>query len=199
MKSVLISIQPYWVFLIIARLMGWNIPQEKTVEVRKDYPKASDWDKRVHIYCSKSKKSFNRIPKQYQPLMAKLLGKVIGEFVCDRLDVTYPILIPNTDVALYTNEWVLGSKVEDACLALKDISEYGKGKPLYGWHISDLKIYDKPKELGEFKSVKIIRGYHRKDEPKTTGINIERLVHSGRVRVRYLNRPPQSRCYIEKL
>ncbi len=39
MKSVLISIQPYWVFLIIARLMGWNIPQEKTVEVRKDYPK----------------------------------------------------------------------------------------------------------------------------------------------------------------
>jgi len=37
MKSVLISIQPYWVFLIIARLMGWNIPQEKTVEVRKDY------------------------------------------------------------------------------------------------------------------------------------------------------------------
>ncbi len=41
MKSVLISIQPYWVFLIIARLMGWNIPQEKTVEVRKDYPPAA--------------------------------------------------------------------------------------------------------------------------------------------------------------
>lgn len=63
MKSVLIAIQPYYVFLIIARLMGWSLQQEKTVEVRKDYPKASDWNKVTHIYCSKNRKSFNRIPK----------------------------------------------------------------------------------------------------------------------------------------
>ncbi len=31
MKVVLISIQPYYVFLIIARAMGWKIDQEKTV------------------------------------------------------------------------------------------------------------------------------------------------------------------------
>ena len=178
MKSVLISIQPYWVFLIIARLMGWNIPQEKTVEVRKDYPKASDWDRVTHIYCSKNRKSFNRIPKEYQPFMEKFLGKVIGEFVCDRLDATYPILIPNTDEALYTNEWVLGSKVEDTCLTLKDISEYGKGKPLYGWHISDLKIYDKPKGLGEFFTRKVF-----------INIYIDKQI----------TRPPQSWCYVEEL
>lgn len=196
MKSVLISIQPYWVFLIIARLMGWNIPQEKTVEVRKDYPKDKAWNKRVHIYCSKSRKSFNRIPKEYQPLMEKLLGKVIGSFVCDKVE-----------------RFTVGSlRCDDiermACLSYSEMLDYFykpnelDGKTVkfgYAWHISDLKIYDKPKELGEFKNVKVIRGYHRKDEPKTTGINIERLVHSGRVRVRYLNRPPQSRCYIEKL
>ena len=61
--------------------MGWNILQEKTVEVRKDFPKDKAWNKRVHIYCSKNRKSFNRIPKQYRPLMEKFLDRVIGEFV----------------------------------------------------------------------------------------------------------------------
>lgn len=69
MKSVLISIQPYWVFLIIARLMGWDIPQEKTIEVRKDFPKDPAWNKRVHIYCSKNKESFDRIPKTMSRLL----------------------------------------------------------------------------------------------------------------------------------
>lgn len=39
-KSVLISIQPYWVFLIIAKTMGWNIDKEKTAEVRKNFLQA---------------------------------------------------------------------------------------------------------------------------------------------------------------
>lgn len=133
-KAVMLSIQPYYVFLIIARLMGWNIPQEKTVEVRKDYPKASDWNKRVHIYCSKNKKSFNRIPKEYQPLMKKFLGMVIGEFVCDGI------------VQLFENF----EDVKRSCLSWEEIQAYAKGKPVYGWHISDLKIYDTPKGLGEF-------------------------------------------------
>lgn len=85
-KSVIISIQPYWVFLIIAKAMGWDIPQEKTIEVRKDFPKDKLWNKVTHIYCGNNRKSFNRIPKQYQPFMKKLLGKVIGEFVCDRIE-----------------------------------------------------------------------------------------------------------------
>ena len=58
MKSVLISIQPYWVFLIIAKTMGWNISEEKTVEVRKNHPQSENWDKVAKIYCSKDKKVF---------------------------------------------------------------------------------------------------------------------------------------------
>ncbi|MBP5781472.1 MAG: hypothetical protein J6X34_09605 [Clostridia bacterium] len=35
----------------------------------------------------------------------------------------------------------------------KDIIDYlGNGKPGYGWHISDLEIYDKPKNLTAFRS-----------------------------------------------
>ncbi len=91
-KSVMISIQPYWVFLIIAKKMGWNVEQEKTIEVRKSHPKGENWDKVAKIYCSKDKKSFNRIPKLYHPLMERFLGKVVGEFVCDKIiDIDYGI------------------------------------------------------------------------------------------------------------
>lgn len=150
MKSVLISIQPYWVFLIIARLMGWNIPQEKTVEVRKDYPKDRAWNKRVHIYCSKNRKSFNRIPKEYQPLMEKLLGKVVGEFVCDRIYKLHHCI--HGVYSLDLNEQNVQENLT-TCLTVGEVYEYGKGKPLFGLHISDLKIYDKPKELGEFHRI----------------------------------------------
>lgn len=157
MKSVLISIQPYYVFLIIARIMGWNIPQNKTVEVRKDFPKDSLWNKITHIYCSKNRKSFNRIPTQYQPLMEKLLGKVIGEFICDKID-TYRYHKGLTrfggDLGLpidtYDNYLIFEGDYTAMCLTYDKLKGYGKDKTLYGWHISDLKIYDKPKELREF-------------------------------------------------
>lgn len=151
-KSVLIAIQPYWVFLIISRYMGWNIPQHKTIEVRKDFPKDSVWNRVVHIYCSKSKKSFNRIPKEYQPLMEKFLGKVFGEFVCDNID-----RIPFEFIQDAYNGDFCGwhdLDLDRMHLHPDDFYEYAKGNNLYGWHISDLKIYDKPKELGEFRNSK---------------------------------------------
>ena len=41
--------------------------------------------------------------------------------------------------------------VQNSALTAKDIKEYANGKEwVYGFHISDLKIYDKPKELSEF-------------------------------------------------
>ncbi len=150
-KSVLIAIQPYWVFLIIAKAMGWNIPQDKTVEVRKGFPKDTAWNKRTHIYCSKNKKSFSRIPKEYQPFMKKFLGKVIGEFVCDNVMRFTKYSgwlsdIQNYDISL--------KHLQETMLSCDELWKYGNGKPLYGWRISDLKIYDKPKELGDFMVLK---------------------------------------------
>lgn len=160
-RSVLVSIQPYCVFLIIARAMGWNTPWQKTVDIRKNFPKAPDWDKRMIIYCSKSKRSFKRIPKEYQPLMAPLLGKVIGEFVCD--DV-YKI----------------------------------KHSTYYSWHISDLKIYDKPKELNEFTKF----GYLPAGGCCVNG-NCKNYIGNGyyeppqcAIDGCFIKRAPQSWCYI---
>lgn len=191
MKSVLISIQPYWVFLIIAKAMGWNIEKEKTVEVRKNYPKANDWDKTVKIYCSKDKKSFAKIPKEYQPLMQQFLGKVIGEFVCDKID--YWQNHYKTDVMHIADMSSL------SCVSIDDLLDYlghyvdmnGVDKKLYAWHISDLVIYDKLKELSVF---------HKTCENELyceSCAMYNNFYDSCGNKALRLNRAPQSWCYVE--
>ena len=182
MKSVLISIQPYWAFLIIAKTMGWNIAKEKTVEVRKNYPKDKDWDKVTKIYCSKDKKSFTKIPKEYQPLMEHFLGKVIGEFVCDKLVwvVAHPSIFAGHDL-------FYKQAIEDACLTQDEVEKYSGGKDVYGWHISDLVIYDKPRELSEF--------FKACDKPKGTDCSV--CIDHRENKCKSIARPPQSWCYVE--
>ena len=145
MKSVLISIQPKWVEKIASG--------EKTIEVRKTRPKIETPFK-VYIYCTKAKEVVD-IGKTFS------WGKeVIGEFVCDRI---YPIQYEeHTHGDYYYNIFdtfnPYTQKVEGLppkhCLTFNELDNYllrGNG---YGWHISDLVIYDKPKELSEFWTIK---------------------------------------------
>ena len=171
MKAVLMSIQPYWVFLIIARKMGWHIDKDKTIEVRKNFPKDQGWSRTVEIYCSKDKKSFSQIPKKYQPLMKKFLGKVIGEFVCDRIAGESETIRGNTG------------------LSVEELQDYCDGKDIYGWHISDLKIYEEPKELGEF--------FHACKQP--SGTDCSKCIDRREKTCYSITRPPQSWCYVEEL
>lgn len=172
MKAVLISIQPKWCEMIASG--------EKTIEVRKTSPKMETPFK-VYVYMTKHKWIFKLLP-----FLKNRFAKVIGEFVCD--DIIVDERGENADVF---------SKY--AQLSLVEQKKYGANKPLFGWHISDLKIYYKPKELGEFKQTKIVRGYHKTDEIKQDGINIERLMHGTRIISKTLTRPPQSWCYVEDL
>ena len=172
MKSILISIQPYWVFLIIAKKMGWNIGKVKTVEVRKNFPKDESWDHIAKIYCSKDKKSFSQIPKEYQPLMEQFLGKVIGEFACDEI---FPIW-----------EGYIGNR-GDACLTFDEIEDYLQGSMGYGWHISDLVIYDKPKSVSDFQ----LACDREKCGKCKRSITHKLSCSAG------LTRPPQSWYYVE--
>ncbi len=178
MKAVLISIQPRYVFLIIARQMGWDIPVEKTVEVRKTYPTSDDWNRKVIIYCSRNMKSFNRIPKEYQPLMRPLLGKVIGEFVCGDVRLNYAGVDGLADVI----------DCKQSCLTAREMIEYSNGKILYNWHISDLVIYDKPKELSEFRQC------HKCEYGPIERCNQHEFSCDGTYKI---TRPPQSWCYVE--
>ena len=147
MKSVLISIKPYYIFLIIAHNMGWNIPNPKTIEVRKSYPKDKQWDHKVLIYCTNDKKSFQQIPKQYQLTMKAFLGKVVGEFVCDDV-YKWRYECDGVDI---DEDTLLETMVE-----WEDINIYAHGKTLYGWNISNLRIYDRLKDLDELRTGKNI-------------------------------------------
>lgn len=65
-------------------------------------------------------------------------GKVIGEFLCDEIiNINGARRIPS-DIARPT------------CLEPAKLHQYLGAAVGYGWHISDLKIYDQPKELNEF-------------------------------------------------
>ena len=187
MRAVLISIQPYWVFLITAKTMGWNIGEEKTVEIRKSCPKNDNWNKTAKIYCTKDKKSLSQIPKEYRPLMERLLGKVVGEFVCDEINSGFLI-----------SPW--GDFIQkQTCLTYEEIQNYGKDKPLFYWHISNLVIYDKPKELSEFYT-KCNEGCEDCDFWKSVRVNADEYdmeCSSSIYGHRPLKRPPQSWCYVE--
>ena len=129
MKSVLISIKPKWVEKIASG--------EKTIEVRKTRPKIETPFK-CYIYMSQGNlKDLG----SYREWIYKNRMKVIGEFVCDIIE-------------LFTEYELLydGNYVEkETRVPTKELLSYkGKNDFLYGWHISDLKIYDKPKELSEF-------------------------------------------------
>ena len=167
MKAVLISIQPKWCELIASG--------KKTVEVRKTKPKL---ETPLKCYIYETNWHDNTYWKNHHK---GRLGKVIGEFVCDKMLESF---LNNND----------GWFVEKGCLTQKEIDEYQGDKAiLYGWHISDLVIYDKPKELREF---------HPYCDGECTGCKylewIEWYQSDTCMKTR-LKRPPQSWCYVEEL
>lgn len=153
MESVIVSINPEWIEKIVRG--------EKTIEVRKSAPKEVPF--KAYIYCTKEKPfiqkiKFGDIAISHTQISKNLYnGKVIGEFICDkvydwecknRFELVGELGLP-TWRASYM---IFVYDLEKICLTYDDLWEYGKGKTLYGWHISDLKIYDKPKELIEFRA-----------------------------------------------
>ena len=128
MKSVLIAIRPQWAEKIVSG--------KKTIEVRKTAPQEVPF--KAYIYCTKEKKQDDIIWAGIFGDRGKWNGRVIGEFICN-----------NASELDYVYYWNNGYEFA-TCLTYRQVADYGKGKTLYGWHISDLKIYDKPKELSEF-------------------------------------------------
>ncbi len=203
-KAVLLPVQPYWVFLIIAKAMGLDYPQEKTVEVRKNYPKSEDWNRIVKLYCSKNKKSLSRIPKEYQPLMKEFLGKVIGEFVCDNIDLYDFEWCDHPEIGISGDggdNWycISDTDLAKACLTITELKIYGQRQNLYGWHISNLKIYDKPKELSNFYN-KHCNYFYNGCCCCTEFCQWQECLQEGAMLcVKSLTRAPQSWCYVEEV
>ena len=191
MKSVLRSVKPYWIYLILTG--------KKTIEVGKNAPKSEDWNKVVEMYCSKDMRSFNRIPEKDREWMRKYLGKVACRFVCDRIDEFYEWQLSPQGKFQEAEQIDLDNFLKASCLSWEEVCAYRSNlpyyKPLYGWHISDLKIYDKPKELKDIATrctVKSCIGcehydlgdYYNPSECRVEGF-------------KPIKRPPQSWCYVE--
>ena len=177
MKSVLISIQPKWCELIASG--------KKTVEVRKTRPKLETPFK-AYIYQTKKTWVYNIFSK-----IADWQGKVIGEFVCNKIyEIGYDYFYPcGYEVSM--GEISRKELYEKSCLSFCQIDDYLNMKLGYGWHISNLVIYDKPKELSEFKKINrecwyADLGLAKRDCPECQNKKC------------FLQRPPQSWCYVEE-
>lgn len=156
-EAVLISIRPEWCELIA---IG-----KKTVEVRKTRPKI-DTPFRCYIYETRGRTDTPWMDEDGH-MVFRGRGAVIGEFVCDevkRIDIPFPAYWPDLDKSV----------LDGTCLSLPEIHNYLGHRSGYGWHISDLKIYDEPKPLKQFQ--------------------IPTTFPARRVR-----QAPQSWCYIEEV
>lgn len=187
--AILISIKPQYVCKILNK--------EKILEIRKSIPKC-DLPCKVYIYCTKGKHNewLRKFPFSIKETYYQLCddnfnclsGKVVAEFTLNKYDIIEKDL----------NDWLPKNKYEtieqqlkDSCLTEKELWKYGKGKTLYAWHIDDLIIYDKPKELNDFTKVldcKYCIDYNRMD----SGFICPDCINANR-----LKRPPQSYMFIE--
>lgn len=226
-KSVLISIQPKWCELIANG--------KKTIEVRKTKPKLETPFK-CYVYCTKQGRplvygspcpsyveenlvqTYGYSKEKAEEIFGCWNGKVIGEFVCDEI-LDYKLADVSTDVGVfyYYERYITQKSYDinslDDCLSDNELLNYGNYKNLYGWHITDLKIYDEPKELASFK----IEDKHRiqrcaarervyNNPDFTNGAWLNGAYYCNKYNdfcnkclTKELTRPPQSWCYVEEL
>ena len=152
MKSVLISIQPKWVEKIASG--------KKTIEVRKSKPKIETPFK-CYIYETKGKQ-VEHCDGCDVTFYGR--GKVIGEFICDEIEEVPENIFTPTFTRILAE-----SRLTD-----QEMLAYKNEKTVCGWRIYAVKIYNKPKELSEFRKY-------------SEWLDIP------------ITRPPQSWCYVESL
>lgn len=154
MKSVLISTRPKLVEKICHKIgedeTGKAI-YEKRIEVRKTAPQEVPF--KCYIYETKGQ--YVKFTHGAHTKYGYGRGKVIGEFICDKV-ICSQAYFDSQGKNHLTN--VFPDDIKKTCLDEYDLWDYIAGKAVkanqmydgYLWHISDLKIYDKPKELSEF-------------------------------------------------
>ena len=181
-KCILISIQPKWAQLIVNGL--------KTIEVRKNIPKLKPPFK-CYIYCTKNTTSLIKDDIAVTvDWIAKYGGKIIGEFICTGFKEI------NTKIPCYISNDIL----DTSCLTANQIRDYANGADmLYGWIIENVKLYEKPRKLSEFKQTKTIRGYHKNKVKEDVTIDVDYLLHTKRLEIKHFERAPQSWCYCDEL
>lgn len=213
-KAILISVRP--------KLCEKIANGQKTVEVRSTRPKLNPPFK-VYIYCTKAEERLITVLKDGdenygeiyhgKPVFIKTnnpddfyayghSSSVIGEFTCDRIyeirkrgipenfDYCYQPLSKwgNDDIAPEINA------ISASCVSKEDRNAYGAGRlVLYGWHLTDLRIYATPRELSEFR-----RACPNSWYCESCAMYRENNGTCGNDSLQ-LRRPPQGWCYVEEV
>ena len=179
-KAVMISIRPKWCEKICRG--------EKTVEVRKGRPKMETPFK-CYIYCTMDHPYISVSCGELDKLnyrtntVGRCNGKVIGEFICDA--------IARVNICGFWDDSgkQLDNRLKETCLTSEELCDYLGEKVGYGWHISDLKIYDTLKELSKFS-----RPFENCIDKVCDEFGCESCENGG-----HIKRPPQSWCYVEEM
>lgn len=187
-KAVLISIRPEWVEKILAG--------EKTLEVRKNRPNMETPFK-VYIYCTAGNLSY----KVNGGMVCNVSGgkMVVGEFTCDNIATYNYDYCPHPEIGMdydCGDSWweIADEDLKSACLAEKEFRYYAFGREaMYGWHISNLEIYDTPKELSKFRRI-CDKGCRCEGCARYWGNGGNCGIGSLRIK-----RPPQSWYYVEEV
>lgn len=196
---------------------------EQSILICKTRPKI---DTSFKVYIYRTIKNVYEIVEEYdsnfkllrrKKTLKKFSGEVIGEFICDEIIEIGNYQEVDHSYMLWVKDVETTEKLcKNACMSEFEIQDYLGKNGGYGWHISDLKIYDEPKELGEFyRPLKydedgVICG--TKQEMSNiyewdchTLFNVPdncdcTLLDCPKLREFYkITRPPQSWCYVEEL
>ena len=161
---------------------------EQTVKVCKTAPKNTPF--KVYMYCTKDGYMYHfRIDENRLAIPELWNGKVVGEFVCERV-TEHEIC----DSGAVINYWAEG--LQHSCLTISQIDEYVgkrssadyyKKSKISALHIHAVKFYDEPKELSEF---------YKHDN---TYDNAFGWVFEDREKKVPIKRPPQSWMYVEEI
>jgi predicted transcriptional regulator len=119
-------------------------------------------------------------------------GKVIGEFLCDEI------------ININGAERIPSDAARPTCIEPAELHQYLGAATGFGWHISDLRVYDHPRDLWEFTaacryknddgtcpSCRIACSFQRYDYNHDGSINIVECENT-------IRRPPQSWRYVEE-
>lgn len=183
MKAVMISIHPKW--------CGQIVSGAKSIEIRRTRPKM-ETPFIAYIYCTKNAKMqfwtgprYSYVDDHSHNAFDRCgNGKIIGRFVCDKIYEVAPRW--KEYIVLGENKGTTNEIARNSCLSFDDMKAYLGQKIGYGWHISDLEIYDRPMGLSGFER------YYRCDGCDG--------VFGGECNECYsemkMKRPPQSWCYV---
>lgn len=157
MTDIIIPIHPEWCEKIATG--------QKRIEIRKSSPKAPF---KAYIYMTeKGVGKGNSLYCRAFPSANHRLecGKIIGEYVCRTVAEFY-----DDDEYPWEHYNIPDHVRVQTCLTEEEITKYGDGKKLFGQYISDLGIYDKPKELSDFGLSRAPQSWCYVKEPLCTNL-----------------------------